>query len=54
MKKAVYLDSCGTGAKVLFDRRSRWQELAAKTDPEKATSSSSSSNFESEGDVSVG
>jgi ATP-binding cassette subfamily G (WHITE) protein 2 (SNQ2) len=43
----------GTGAKVLFDQRSRRKELATESDPEKTVSSSSSMS-ETKGDVSVG
>jgi ATP-binding cassette subfamily G (WHITE) protein 2 (SNQ2) len=48
----INLDS-GTGAKVLFDQRSRRRELAIERDPEK-TISGSSSMSETKGDVSVG
>jgi ATP-binding cassette subfamily G (WHITE) protein 2 (SNQ2) len=44
----------GTGAKVLFDRSSRREELAMRCDPEKTAGSSSSSNYDPKGDVSVG
>ena len=44
----------GTGAKVLFDRSSRRKELVAERDPEKIVGSSSSSAYDSKGDVSVG
>ena len=44
----------GTGAKVLFDRSSRQNELVAERDPEKVVGSSSSSTSDAKGDVSVG
>jgi ATP-binding cassette subfamily G (WHITE) protein 2 (SNQ2) len=44
----------GTGAKVLFDRRSRQKELVAERDHEKAVGSSFSSTSDTKGDVSVG
>ena len=44
----------GTGAKVLYNRSSRRKELVAERDPEKTVGSSSSSNSDSKGDVSIG